>query len=178
MVQTDPAFADKKPSFKPCTVEDVQQTTVQGPWKTKSDADLSVLFKFPYQFLESFLRYEPTELSHLPREFDIRGLRGYLVRDIPLGKIGGMEFHRIRNELIVGLEGRVVVECEDVYSGRKRLELDRQTGVYIPPFIIHTYHAIEQGSLFVLANTLFNPADERTHATYSQKVFRELQSRY
>jgi hypothetical protein len=44
------------------------------------------------------------------------------------------------------------------------------------PFILHAYEVLEEGSnLLIVANTLFNPNNSKTHDTYSIKEFRELQ---
>lgn len=120
------------------------------------------------------MRHNREELNKIPE--DIRGLRSYSVRGLPKDKIGGTEFHRIREELVFGLEGRVLWKCEDIYGGRREFELSSQKGVWVPPFVLHTYHTLEENSgLLVLANTLFNPDDPRTHDTYSREEFRKLQ---
>ncbi len=169
-------FAHKKPSCNPLTVESVIEIETKGPWKTKSDAELRVLFAMPHANLLEFLRYDENELGQLPE--NIKGLRSYSVRGIRKGNKGGIEFHRIRKELLFGLEGVFNIECEDVYGNKKDFELDSQRGIYIPSFVLHTYKTIEDGGLLVIANTLFNPDDPRTHDSYSQETFRWLQGQY
>lgn len=169
-------FAYKKPSNKPACVHDILEIASKGPWKTKSDAELIVLFALPYDDLLGYIKYDESELRQIPE--DIRGLRSYSVRGLKNGSMGGMEFHRIRKELLFGLEGLIDVECEDVYRNKRNFRLDSQKGIYIPPFILHTYETIEDAGLLVIANTLFNPDDSRTHDTYPQEVFRKLQEQY
>lgn len=173
-----PKFASQQPVTE-YTTSEVRYFQAKGPWKTKSDANLQVLFKLPRQELSTrFFHYDPSELRHMPKGFDIRGLRAYTVRGIKKGKVGGTEFHRIRHEILLGLEGRVRVECEDVFKRKREFEVNERSGLYIPPFILHTYEAMDDSGLFVLANTLFNPEDSRTHDTYSNETFHELQARY
>jgi hypothetical protein len=176
MSQEELQFACEKPSSDPVGIEYIMEIEARGPWKTKSDAELKVLFAMPYEKLLEFLKYDENELRQLPE--NIRGLRSYSVKGLRKGSLGGMEFHRIRKELLFGLEGVVDVECEDVYENKRRFRLDSQNGIYIPSFILHTYETIEDGGILVVANTLFNPEDKRTHDTYSQIIFRKLQERY
>jgi hypothetical protein len=176
MSQEELQFACEKPLSNPDSIEYVSEIEARGPWKTKSDAELKVLFAMPYDKLLEFLKYDENELRQLPE--NITGLRSYSVKGLVKGSLGGMEFHRIRKELLFGLEGVVDVECEDVYENKRRFRLDSQYGIYIPPFILHTYKTIEDGGVLVVANTLFNPEDKTTHDTYSQIIFRKLQEQY
>ncbi len=162
---------------KPLTVNDIIEFEVKGPWVTKSDAELQVLFSLPYKEVLKYLEYDEKELEIIQK--DIRGLRSYTVRNLNSGSIGGMEFHRVRKEIIFGLEGCVEFELEDFYKGRKNLFLDSHKGIYIPPFILHTYEAIDDDSgLLIIANTLFDSDDYRTHDTFSEKIFKEIQEQY
>jgi len=160
------------------TVNDVQIIKTRGPWNTKSGGKLNVVFAIPLATVQDrFLHYEAAELRRVPG--DIRGLRAYTVHDLPNGRIGGTEWHRIREEMVFALEGSVRWVCEDLLGGKKDLLLDPSVGVWMPPFILHTYEAKEERSgLFIVANTLFVPDDPRTHDTYSMETFRELQAEY
>ena len=171
-------FALEKPKVEPKTVDSIKEIKFAGPWTTKSDAQLIVLFKFGVDQVRDQLDYDESELKYIPEDFDIRGLRGYTIRNLKKGKIGGTEFHRIRKEMVLGLDGLIEWECEDVYKNKRKFILNNKTGVYMPPFILHTYKTTEDGGLFVLANTLFNPEDPRTHDTYTTEVFRKLQEQY
>ena len=67
-------------------------------------------------------------------------------------------------------------ECEDIYRNKTEFILTQENGIWMPPFILHTYEVLENNSgLFVVANTLFVPDDPRTHDTFSADKFRELQ---
>src|SRR3989344_4402881 len=57
------------------------------PFAVASDSKLEMIMK-------DFLRGDPDELALLPGS--IMGIRSYRVRDIPDGKAGGNELHRIR----------------------------------------------------------------------------------
>lgn len=155
-------------------VTDIETFPVRGPWPTKSGGALDVLCAMPLAEVQRYLAYDYAELAHVPT--DLRGLRLYHVRDLPSGRVGGTEFHRIRIEIAIGLVGSERWECEDLSGATRRFDLTPETGLRIPPFIMHTYTVGEQGSgHLVITNTLFDPDDPRTHDTYSLATFRELQ---
>lgn len=157
------------------SVHEVRTLTSRGPWPTKSGAELSVLFALPLgEALEVFFRYSPEELGRVSQ--DIRGLRFYQVRGIPKNRVGGTEFHRLREEIIFVLRGRVHLVFEDLLGHQLERTLAEGDGVWLPPFILHTYEALEDGTdLLVFCNTLFVPDDKATHDTYSNEEFRLLQ---
>jgi hypothetical protein len=155
-------------------VKDIIKLEVKGPWKTKSEAYLSVLFALPYPIVQSFFDYDQNELQNIP--MDIRGLRSYSVKNVLSGKIGGGEFHRVRNEILFATSGIVKVSCVDLTGDKNEFIVDQSYGLYIPPFIMHTYEAIETADLLVIANTLFDPADPLTHDTFGWDVFNKLLS--
>ena len=166
-----------KPIHRPATIAAVETLVARGPWATKSAAELMVLCAVPRFPLDRFFAYDKEELERIPE--DIRGLRIYTVRGLPRGKIGGTEFHRIRQEIVFGLEGAVRWTVTDLFGRRKELTLTPKSGVRTPPFILHRYEALEEGSgLLVVANTLFNPEDSRTHDSYPEAEFRKLQETY
>lgn len=174
-----------KPVNDPATVDDVVELAVDGPWTTKSKGELDKLFELEFDklFHGGYLDYNATELSYLPK--DIRGLRSYTVHKLQPKQndgtqtIGGVEYHRIRKELLFVLEGAATIELEDVYGKTKKVSLDQRRGLYIQPFILHTYWIDANNTrLFVVANTCFNANDERTKDTYPAPVFRELQKHY
>ena len=66
----------------------------------------------------------------------------YRVDNIPKGGIGGNEFHRIRQEIIIPIRGRLVYECEDLF-GQKDFDLTPETSIWIPPLVMHSYEALE-----------------------------------
>lgn len=159
-------------------VEDIQRIETRGPWDTKSGGRLDVIFAMSLATVqEKYLRYEDAEIKRVPK--DIRGLRVYTVRDLPKGKIGGTEFQRIREEMIFVLEGSVLWTCEDLFGDQKNFVLNNCVGVWMPPFILHTYEALEEKSgLLVIANTLYDPDDSGTYDTYTTEEFRELQKEF
>lgn len=168
----------ERPNRAVPTVDDVQIIEARGPWDTKSGGKLDVLFGMNFALLEGrFLHYNDAEFHEIPG--DIRGLRAYTVRGLPKGEIGGTEWHRIREEMVFALEGSVHWIYEDLFGGQSEIILRTGLGVWMPPFIMHTYEAEEAGSgLLVIANTLFVPDDPRTHDTYSTETFYELQNEY
>jgi dTDP-4-dehydrorhamnose 3,5-epimerase-like enzyme len=158
------------------TIRDVREIKGRGPWGTKSGGKLDVLLSLPLSDLRSrYFSYRSEELEKVPA--DIRGLRVYMVHDLPLGRIGGTEYHRVREEAVLALNGSVRWTCEDLSGGKSVVTLQLGAGIWMPPFMLHTYEVLEEGSaLLVVANTLFIPEDPRTHDTYSIEEFRVLQS--
>ncbi|MEK7116730.1 MAG: WxcM-like domain-containing protein [Patescibacteria group bacterium] len=155
------------------SVGEVNLTASTGPWKSKSGGNLNVHFRLPLETLMDYLTYNEKELKEIPE--DIRGIRVYSVRDMPKNGIGGNEFHRIRKEIFVVINGTLECVCEDLFSNISIFKLSNGMGVRIPPFIMHTFQALEENTGFlVMVNTLFNPDDPKTHDTYSRGVFEEL----
>jgi len=162
-------------------INDISFSMVQGgPWKTKSDAQLELLFAIPLDVVDyltsivGFFNYNSDETA-LILPHDIRGFRCYSVSNIKAGKTGGSEFHRIRSEVIACIDGLVEMSCDDVYGAHRSCLLEPGRGLYVPPFIKHTYCAVQDRSrLVVLANTLFDPANKMTHDTYSAEDFNHL----
>ena len=159
------------------TVADIQVFETGDPWKTKSGGNLATQFGapgIPIRTVEKYFQYRAADLS---ASKDLKGFRIYTVRDIPEGTIGGTEWHRVRQEMVFALDGKVEWECEDVSGNPRSFVLDRGAGIWMPPYTLHTYKAQVQGSgLLVVANTLFYPKDKATHDTYSQETFLDLQA--
>lgn len=147
-----------------------------GPFWTKSEANLAVLFAFGMEFnWQDLFNYNEQELARIG--IDIRGFRIYEISALKQGVIGGTEFHRIRKEIVTITKGSIVIQLEDL-SGRKAdFTLTRGQGVWIPPFIKHTYQALEDDTrLVAIANTLFDPTNSTTFDTYSDEEFERLKS--
>lgn len=152
------------------TVKDVQIVEARGPWDTKSGGELTVVLEMALSLMQNrYMHYKPAELNRLPT--DIRGLRVYVIRNLPKGGIGGNEWHRIREEIVFVLQGSTRWMCEDIFGGQRDFILNSEIGIWMPSFIIHTYEVQEAGSeLLIIANTLF-PEDPTTHDTYSRDIF-------
>ena len=150
----------------------------EGPWKSKSGGELNVLFARHLSFITGlFFEYDADELEKIPR--DIRGLRMYIVDNIPKGGIGGNEFHRIRQEIIIPIKGRLVYECADLFGQKRDFDLTPKTSIWLPPLVMHTYQAQEDNSsIVVIANTLYDAADKETWDTYSLEEFNNLQRKF
>lgn len=165
------------PRRVPARVSEMEELQVRGPWATKSGGVLHVLCALPIEAMQGYLTYDADELARVP--CDIRGFRCYTVGELPKGRVGGSEFHRIRNEFIVGLTGGVTIECEDVWGNVRTFAIAPDCGIRIPPFILHTYTVREEGSRhLVFANTLFDPNDHRTFDTFSCEIFQMLQKQF
>lgn len=166
----------KKPYCNPPTVDQIHEMEIRGPWRTKSQGELNVIFALSMsELLGEYLSYDQQELDRLRR--DIRGFRIYTVQNLSRNQIGANEFHRIRKEIVIGLEGRTRWTCEDLLGGKREFILTPQNGIWIPPFVLHTYHVLEDGTgHMAIANTLFDPADPDTHDTFSLELFRSLQA--
>lgn len=158
------AYTIEKPAPRLMSVNDIEEIDCKGTWKTKSEGDLSVLFGLPFQKVQRLFKYDEEELQRVPG--DIRGLRSYRVNNIRAGKAGGGEFHRIRTELIFALKGTVRFICKDSSGTASIHTINKYRGIIIPPFIHHSYEAIEDADLMVIANTLFDPELPETHDSY------------
>lgn len=155
-------------------INNVFTLKAQGPWTTKSGGELKARFEFPNAFLGYFFSYNQEELSKIP--MDLRGFRIYTVEKVSKGNIGGTEFHRIRKEIVLGLEGAFEWECEDLFGSKLIIRITPENGILIPPFLLHTYKSLKRNSaLLVVANTLFDAAWPATHDTYPLEEFRRLQ---
>jgi WxcM-like protein len=165
------------PVRNPFTVEDISEIRMAGPWRSKSGGLLSVPFALSHAQTADFFDYDRAELRRIPR--DIRGLRMFVLEDIPAAGVGGGEFHRIRVEIVFTVEGRVRWTCEDVYGNCKVFDPPRDCILRFPPFILHTMESIERdSSVIVIANTLYDADDPGTHDTYPAAEFRALQEHY
>jgi hypothetical protein len=153
------------------TVESVGEVRVKGPWKTKSNALLRMLFAFSQDELPLLFQYDEAEVKRLPK--DVRGLRIYHIRDLKRGSEGAKEFHRIRTEIMLALRGEFKAVCRDLHGNEKTFRL-KESGIVVPPYIWHKYVTVEDGELLVVANTIFDPDDPETHDSYPEDVFRRL----
>lgn len=153
------------------SVDDVQQFFPEGPYKTKSGGNLFKLFELtPEQTRQHFLSNSAADPE------GIRGFcRSYMIPNLLKGGIGGMEFHKIRGEIVVCLNGEFSWILEDVYGQKRTLILTAGWSFVMPPFIMHTYKALEDGSgLLVVANTAFDVNRPETRDTYSAVEFEML----
>lgn len=156
------------------TVNDIAELQLAGPWSSKSGGHLSVPFALPYAEAKRFLEGDPSELARMPEV--ARGLRMFVVENMPVGGVGGGEFHRNRSEIIFTMCGKLSWSCEDLYGSTRVFEPSRERIIRIPPFILHTMRAEEDGSaIMVIANTLFDADDVRTQDSHPAAQFRELQ---
>lgn len=157
------------------SINDVIVTEAGGEWPTKSGGTLNVLYKLNWNIVERFLRYDDTELQNIP--VDIRGLRSYRVKNIPKGVIGANEWHKVRNEIVFVLKGKMKWTCTDIYGDSKEFILDGTQAIFTPHHILHTYEGLEEDStISVLANTLFDANNPATFDSYSSEEFEDLKS--
>lgn len=160
------------PRFSFPTIDDVKKLEVKGPWTTKSEANLDLIFQMPLDDARKFLNYN----SGISKKF--MGLRAYSVRGINPGINGGGEFHKIRKEILFGLEGSVSMTIEDLRGETKHFSIDSRHGIYLPNFLLHTYRAEEDNSgLIVIANTLYDDKNP-TRDVYSREKFEELKRKF
>lgn len=174
-------LAARAPKHHPPSVKEIVKFEPDGPYRTKSRADLTVHFALDGTLRDKFIRPEPEELGHLP--VPLAGLRTSVVSGLCIDAVGGGEWHRARQEIITVLSGALKWTCEDLHGGVGEYELQPGQTIWLPPFILHSYRAMNQAtSYLVLANTtFFNPEDHedpRTHDTYDAKSFRVLQGHY
>jgi hypothetical protein len=162
---------------KPSTIDDVREIPTNGPWPTKAGGALTVPLAWTPSETAEFLRCDPAELQRIA--VDIRGMRIFAINNVPQGRVGGGEFHRIRKEVIILTVGGVRVDCEDLYGKRKQVALShRGRSIYLPPFILHSVTFDQPDSAITcVANTVFVPEDPRTHDSYPESEFRRMQRR-
>ncbi len=157
------------------TINDIRVIETPGSWITKSGGILEVLTKIDNNTREMLFSYDQAELDQVPG--DVRGLRIYRVKDIPEGVTGANEWHKIRNELLVVLEGSAVWSCTDITGAHREFTLTTGVSVLTPHHILHAYRAlVDHTSLMVVANTLFNPENPATHDSYSAEEFAKFTS--
>lgn len=155
------------------SVSEIIVTEAGGNWPTKSGGFLNVLYKLDWTIVNKLLAYDEDELKEIL--VDIRGLRSYRVTNIPQGTLGANEWHKVRNEVVFVLKGRIKWTCTDTYGESKEFILDGSQAVFTPHHILHTYEALEDDStISVLANTLFDPGDPSTFDTYTKDEFDAL----
>jgi quercetin dioxygenase-like cupin family protein len=166
------------PAHSVATVEDVTFFKPRGPWKTKSDGELDVLFGIPFDLIQNkYFSYEQSELDELSQ--DIRGLRSYRVSKLKEGATGANEWHKLRNEIVIVSKGSITWTVEDVYGKTSKYTLDAGEAIWTPPYIMHTYTSLVAGTeLVVLASTLFIPDDTTTHDTFGRESFDALKKTY
>ncbi len=204
----DPKFASEKPLNNPSRVGDALLYSGDGPYTTRTGAHLYVAWVLPNggtpsedrhnsaipqgMMLEDFLKIDRDEESQLKEnvrqsnpdyDLDFSADRLYFQPDMPSsGGPAGNEFHRVRREILLPLSGRLEVDLEDVYGGKKSVELLPGNGLVVPPFIMHTLNILEPSSMACRANTLFMVRHGgeviAIPDTYSRKTFEELQKRY
>ena len=151
--------------IKISTFKDVRFKARSGPWATKSGGKLEVLVRFDFFGAMDFLNFYQNS--------GIRGLRLYIVKELPDGEVGGGEFHKVRQEILMVTQGEVLFIIEDLHGVKKEITLTPETGVlFIPIWILHTYVAKRPGSeILVLANTDFDPQDPATYDSYPKEEF-------
>lgn len=156
-------------------LEQVQSIAGEGPYSTKAKATLWKLLELtPEVCAEDFLQWQhPANAASEP---NIRGFRLYTVLEQAADSIGGTEFHRQRQEMVYGVAGEFEWVCEDLRGNRSTHTIKPGTGVWMPPFILHTFTARVSGSgLLVACNTRYNASDPSTFDTFSAEVFASLQ---
>ncbi|MBI4058815.1 hypothetical protein HY404_01090 [Candidatus Microgenomates bacterium] len=151
-----------------------------GPFITKSEVRLSVLFAYNFAEISALIKdlfnYEESEVERIG--YDIRGFRSYEVAGLILGTIGALEFHRIRKEIITFNNGRARLILEDLKGDKRDFILERGDGIWMPQFIFHTYETLEDDTrLTVIANTLLDPSNPATADTYSREVFESIKEK-
>ncbi|MDO8583592.1 MAG: WxcM-like domain-containing protein [bacterium] len=157
------------------SIEQIQVIKTVGPFRTKSAGVLNVRLAVPFVRLpQSFFVYDEEALARAP--IDLRGLRLYTVTELMRGAEGGGEFHEIRTEFVIVVRGTIRWMCEDLARGKREFVLTQNEAILMPPHICHHYRVdADHSELMIIANTLFDPADPRTHDTYSAEVFHSLQ---
>jgi len=160
------------------TVNDVRELTTKGPWPTKSNGQLNVLFSLDIATITNqYFKYDKSELDKITT--DVRGLRLYSVSGLQIKSVGANEWHKLRNELVFAIHGSAKWTCEDVFGKKVEHIINQSSGLWVPPYILHTYEALQDDTeLLVVASTLFIPDDPTTHDTYDAGSFANMQNSY
>lgn len=165
----------QKTTHPAASINDIQLLPATGSWTTKSNGILEVLFTLNFKDLQQkFFSYEPSELAMIPT--DIRGLRSYRISNLQAGAIGANEWHRLRCEIVTVTRGKIEWTSEDSTGKTSTFILERNQGIFVPAFILHTYKILEPAELVVLANTTFNPSDPLSLDSFTRESFVELQN--
>ena len=144
------------------SIEDVVAEMGGGPWRTKSGGELMVPTVLAFEEARRFLGEEEVEGGVG------KGLRVYVVGGLQKGVWGGGEFHKVRWEKVMCVSGKVLWKVRDVYGDEADIEMTPGSAVYVPPWVLHSYTAQEDGAcLVVMANTLFDPGNRDSWDTYS-----------
>jgi WxcM-like, C-terminal len=160
----------------PPLVGDVRQLHTIGPWPSKSGGSLRVPIMLSHAETMRFLDYDKAELARIG--VDIRGVRVFFVHGTPGGGMLGNQVHRIRTEIAFLVEGSVRWEFEDLHGGTRELHATPACAVRMPPFVLHRgIFEGEGGTVAILANTLYDRDDPRTHDTYSAREFQAMRDR-
>jgi len=146
-----------------------------GPWKTKAGGILVAPINLTSDQSQCFLQIPPAELADNPKLHP--GLRVYFQWGLKPGSLGGGEFHRGRQEMIIVITGLVSWEAEDLDGKKKNILLKPGMAILVPPYIMHSYFVLEDAILEAITNTGFDPeGGEQGKDTYSLKEFRTLQT--
>jgi dTDP-4-dehydrorhamnose 3,5-epimerase-like enzyme len=153
------------PRQRPFGVDDaVLYESALGPWHTKSGGEMTVLFA-------------PYELQLVP-ELKL-GIRTFHTSGLAADTVGGKHFHRIKQEIISAPRGTVEFVLEDVYGKKRNVTLKHGSrGLYVPPYVMHTYTVLEDTELIGVSNTLYDHDNPDTHDTYEAETFQLLQKHY
>ena len=158
---------------------------VQGDYPTKSNGRLQVAFARPFDSLSRdndtlglfshplFFAYNSAELEKAGA--DIRGLRGYCVVSPDKDALGAAEFHKVRYEILCCVTGRFELGVEDLTGKKEFYTLESGEAIEVPPYLMHTYRALDEKSLlFVIANTLFFVDDKTISDSYMREEWDSL----
>lgn len=157
------------------TINDIRVSETVGAWPTKSGGTLEVLWKFDWEMVWSLVDHDSDELGQI--DTDIRGLRQYTVHDIPRGKIGANEWHKVRTEVVTATSGKLEWSCTDHFGQTKSIIITPGIAVVTPHHILHRYRTLaDNTTIVVCANTLFFPDSPQTHDTYPAGTFTKILS--
>jgi hypothetical protein len=151
-------------------VECVKHVHVDGPWKSKSGGILSSLLTLDLSSLLFFLNGRGNF------EKKDRGLHIYRVNYIPNNGKGGKEFHKEREEIVFCSQGVIAWDFEDLFGKKRHIGgISETEGLWIPPYILHTYKALEDHSeLIVVSNTIFGSGED----VYDKEEFEKMKVIY
>lgn len=81
------------------------------------------------------------------------------------GQIRGGHFHKTTNEIIFLVRGRVEVELNNLKNPQdsRKFVLNPAEGLQITPYVLHTFHYLENSEHIAMLDTPFDPANPDLH---------------
>lgn len=141
--------------------------------KTSSLEAMAMIINVRYSHEIGFFQYQLCESNKLPKSIQREWHKEALIKK---NKGTNCTYHRIGKEMAFVLEGSILAWCEDLSGEQRTYHLDGSSGLYIPPFVAHHYHAKEKSRLLLISDIAFE-LEGVSYDTYPSKAYKNLQKR-